>query len=270
MKKHIIALLFLSNCFGIFAQELFVITEPASNMPAGSIGIRLGQSFMKEIEEQKYSYHVSPEIMWGLNKNLMLHATAFYSNAEKQKPFEGASVYNKYRFFSIDDFHSHFRMAVFSRFSINNAVIHQEEINLYGHNSGFEMGLIATQLLHKTAIGSSISFRKAFDNQLQHFFPKNQSNIAIHYTLSLGRLFYPKTYDNYKQTNINAMVELEGQTLLPNKKSFLDVVPSIQFIINSQARIDLAYQQQLYSNLLRTAPNGVYIKLEYTFFNVTR
>ncbi|MFY8127320.1 MAG: hypothetical protein ACOVMM_03015, partial [Chitinophagaceae bacterium] len=57
------------------------------------------------------------------------------------------------------------------------------------------------------------------------------------------------------------------QVLSPNGKSNLDIVPSIQFIIHSQARIDLAWRKELYSNMTRTAPNGFMIKLEYTFFN---
>jgi len=80
---------------------------------------------------------------------------------------------------------------------------------------------------------------------------------------------YPKTYTSFKQTNINLMVELLGQTLAENGRSYLDIVPSVQFIINSQARIDVAYKQELYSSMLRSASNGVYLKLEYTFFNVT-
>jgi hypothetical protein len=48
---------------------------------------------------------------------------------------------------------------------------------------------------------------------------------------------YPKKYTNYKQTNINLMVEFVGQTINENGKSYLDVVPAIQFIINSQARL---------------------------------
>jgi hypothetical protein len=39
------------------------------------------------------------------------------------------------------------------------------------------------------------------------------------------------------------MVEFVGQTINENGKSYLDVVPAIQFIINSQARFDLAYRQ---------------------------
>ncbi|MFT5715136.1 MAG: hypothetical protein ACI9WT_001712, partial [Flavobacterium sp.] len=63
--------------------------------------------------------------------------------------------------------------------------------------------------------------------------------------------------------------EFLGQRLNGNGKSFLDVVPSIQFIVNSQARIDLAYKQELYTTMYRTAPNGFLLRLQYTFFNVT-
>ena len=56
---------------------------------------------------------------------------------------------------------------------------------------------------------------------------------------------YPKKYTSFKQTNINTMLELIGQTITENGKSYLDVVPSIQFIINSQARIDLGLQKRI-------------------------
>jgi hypothetical protein len=64
--------------------------------------------------------------------------------------------------------------------------------------------------------------------------------------------------------------EFFGQTLNNNRKSYLDIVPSLQFIIRSQARVDVAYRKQLYSAMNRTAPNGFMIKFEYTFFNVTK
>lgn len=253
----------------INAQELFVITEPASNMPTGSIGARISQSLMKEKIIDGYNYHFMPEIMWGTNKNLMLHSSAFVSNRSNSLVLEGGSVYAKYRVFSIDDLHSHFRIAGFGRFSINNSDIHQEQIEIIGHNSGFEAGIVFTKLIKKVAVSSTISYEKAINNGSKNPFPDSQSNTAINYTLSFGKLFYPKTYIDYKQTNANLMLEFEGQRLNQNGKSFLDIVPSIQFIINSQARVDLAYRQQIYSDMLRTAPNGIYMKLEYTFFNVT-
>ena len=137
-----------------------------------------------------------------------------------------------------------------------------------GHNSGYETGLVITQLINKVAISSSVSFEKALDNKPDYEFPNTQSNTATNYTLSVGKLMYPKKYTNFKQTNINLMLEFLGQTLNENGKTYIDVVPSIQFIFNSQARIDVGYRRELYSNMLRTAPNGIYLNFEYTFFNI--
>lgn len=264
-----IMLTFLS--FQTNAQELFVVTEPASNVPAESIGIKLGQSLMNEQYKAGYNYHMMPEITWGVRKDLMVRASAFISNrssTSSELKTEGGSIYAKYRFLSIDDLHSHFRMSAFGRYSFNNADIHQEEIETMGHNSGFEAGVVATQLIKKVAISTSISLERAMDNNPDYAFPDTQSNSAVNYTLSFGKLMYPRQYTDFKQTNINLMVEFVGQTLNENQRSFLDVVPSVQFIINSQARIDLAYKQQLYSSMLRSAPNGVYLNLQYTFFSI--
>ena len=268
--KKILIIFFVVFSTEMKAQELFVMTEPASNMPTGAIGLRVAQSLMKERFKEGNNYHIMPEIMWGANKNLMVHAATFISNRNKDLVTEGGSFYAKYRFLSKDDIHRHFRMAAFGRLSVNNSDIHQEEINTMGHNSGFETGLIATQLLNKVAISATSSFEKAMNNSTTYKFPASQSNSATNYTLSFGRLMYPKKYTSFKQTNINLMVEFMGQTLNQNGKSFLDVVPSVQFIINSQARVDIAYVKEIYSNLLRTAPNGLYLKLEYSFFNVTK
>lgn len=267
MKKIVWFVLFFS--FEINAQELFVFTEPASNMPTGSVGVRLGQSLMKEKLSNKNNYHLMPEIMWGINKNLMVHAAVFANNQTNNLKPVGGSFYAKYRLFSTDDLHSHFRLAGFGRISFNNSIINEEEIETMGHNSGYETGIIATRLINKLAISASVSWEKALDNKPNYKFPTSQSDNATNYTLSFGKLVYPKKYTNFKQTNINLMVEFLGQTLNGNGKSFMDIAPSVQFIINSQARVDLAYRKEFYSSMSRNAPNGIYMKLEYTFFNVT-
>ena len=265
--KKIIFLLLLFIFQNNYGQELFVVTDPASNIPANTLSIRMMQSVFKEQIETGYNYHAMPEITYGLTKNLMIRSTLFVSTRSNNLITEGASFYTKYRFFSVDDINSHFRMATFARYSFNKADIHQEEIEIMGHNTGFETGLIATQLIKKVAISSSISFEKAFDNKPDYAFPANQGNNATNYTLSIGKLMYPKKYTSYKQTNINFMLEFLGQTINQNGKSYLDAVPSVQFIINSQARIDFGYRQQLYNSMIRSAPNGVYLNLEYNFFN---
>ena len=124
------------------AQELFVFTDPASNMPARSIGLRLTNTFMHDEQIHKTNYHALPEIMWGANKNLMLHAEGFFSSRNNGLSAEGLGFYGKYRFLSNDEVHSHFRMAAYTRLSFNNSDIHQEEIEINGHNSGYETGKI--------------------------------------------------------------------------------------------------------------------------------
>lgn len=92
MKKYlfVIGLFFCSSFLG--AQELFVVTDPASNMPAGSTNIRLTQSLFKEILEEGYNYHFMPEVSYGINKNLMFRAASFLSNRSNKLYLEGGSL----------------------------------------------------------------------------------------------------------------------------------------------------------------------------------
>ena len=269
MRKLILFLIAI-NCQNIFGQELFVVTDPASNVPANSLAVNIMQSAFKEKFETGYNYHFMPEVTYGLNKSLMFRGSAFVSNRNGQLYTEGGSLMAKYRFFSSDDLNSHFRLAAYGRYSMNRADIHQEQIEILGHNTGFETGVIATKLIKKVAISSSVSFEKAFDNKPDYPFPDNMGDNATNYTLSFGKLMYPKKYTSFKQTNINFMVEFVGQTINENGKSYLDVVPAIQFIFNSQARLDFAYRQELMSSMVRSAPNGFYFNLYYTFFDLTK
>ncbi len=256
------------TCQNIFSQELFVITDPASNVPANSLGVNVMQSLFKEEMKSGYNYHFMPEVSYGLNKNIMFRASAFVSNRNNNLVTEGGSFYTKWRFHSTDDLNSHFRLAAYGRYSFNNSDIHQEQIEILGHNSGFETGIVATKLIKKVAISSSVSFEKALDNKPSYPFPDNIGDNATNYSLSFGKLMYPKKYTNYKQTNINLMVEFVGQTINENGKSYLDVMPAVQFIFNSQARLDFAYRQEVISSMVRSAPNGFYFNLYYTFFDL--
>lgn len=266
MKTAVLAACLIFIAAHSRAQELFVFTEPASNMPAGSLGIRVSNWLMPE--NNSLTYHLIPELMWGVNKNLMLHAEGFVSNSNRAFTFKGAGAYAKYRFLSKDDVSRHFRMAAFGRVSANNDAVRQEEIETNGRNTGYEAGLVATQLLHKLALSASASLEHAADNNNSNEFPKNYSDDAINYSLSAGRLMLPKEYTSFKQVNMNLMLELIGQTLLQNGKTFIDIAPSLQLIINSQLRIDVAYKQQLSSAMLRDAPNGILFRMEYLLFNI--
>lgn len=261
---------FCLNAASLRAQELFVYTEPASNMPAHSLGLRGSNWLMREQPREGggINYHFIPELMWGVNKSWMVHIEGFFSNRDKAFTAEGAALYAKYRFLSSDGDHRHFRMAAYCRASVNNSDVHQEEIETNGHNSGAEGGLIATQLLHKTALSSSVSFEKAMDGDKGHEYSHTLATEAVNYTFSAGQLILPKKYTGYGQLNLNLMLEMLGQWLPENGHSFLDAAPSVQFIFNSQTRVDIGYRRELYSTMERTAPNGWMLRVEHTLFNV--
>jgi len=261
------AILVMSSCT-VNAQELFVFTEPASNMPAKSIGIRASNWLMYDKSSSTVNYQLIPEVMWGVNKNLMLHLDGFFTNQNGNFHAVGAGTYAKYRIYSADAVNRHFRMAAYGRLSLNNSAIFQQEIDLTRNNTGYAFGLIATQLLHKQAISAAISFNQAYNNGPENKFPPGQADQAINFSMSTGRLLLPKHYLNYKQTNLNLMVELMGQHLLGTNESFIDMAPAIQFIFNSQTRLDIGYKFQLYSNMQRVAPNGFMIRIEHLLFNV--
>ncbi len=247
-------------------QELFVQAEPASNMPAHSLGIRLNNWVMEEQPSREINYHFIPEVMWGVNKLVMVHAEAFFSN--RTGGYEGAGLYAKYRFLSHDAEHRHFRMAAFGRVSTNNAPIHQEEVQTNGHNTGYQLGAIATELLHKTAVSGTVFYHKAVDNGKGNALPSGYSGNAVSYSLSAGRLMLPRVYTGYKQVNLNLMAEVIGQVLPDRGVHYIDIAPAVQLIFNSQTRLDLSYRHQMAGNMQRTAPNGMLIRVEHLLFNV--
>jgi len=265
--QRLILLLLVFSCKTAAAQELFVFTEPASNMAAKSFGFRLNNYLMKETGTNRTNYHLIPEIMWGASKRVMVHAEAFLSNRNNSFVAEGGLLYAKYRFYSIDEVHSHLRMAAFGRYSFNNSDIHQQAIDLNGHNSGYEAGLVTTKLKGKVAVSASASYLFAVDNNKEKFIYADKRRNAVNYTLSVGKLMLPKEYTNYRQTNVNLMLEVLGQTNLGSGNSFLDIAPSVQFIFLSRMRIDAAYRIPLVKDLSRTAPGGYFVRLEYNIFN---
>ena len=297
-KSALVILLFVWRSAA--AQELFVYTEPASNMAAKSIGVRMGYESYKMNHHNKFSaYRLEPEIMFGISKNLMLHVNVFASNMfEGNLKMEGAGLYAKYRFFSNDDIHSHFRMAAYGQISLidnptfitytekhtvpdgNGGFIthdldnHQvnNEIDLDGSNSGIATGIIATKLINKLAVSGSLGYKYRLNNlhdQKEAIVPWH----AVNYSVSMGYLLFPKEYTSYRQTNINLYTEFLGDSFLGNhewdhQKYFIDIAPSIQFIVNSICRIDLGYRTQLVGNTDRMANSSFLVKFEYNFLNV--
>lgn len=250
------------------AQELFNYAEPASNMPARSLGVRLTNNILDEKHLGQTTYQFLPELMWGVNKNLMLHVEGIANNSGTPFSLVGIGTYAKYRFFSIDKVHRHFRMAAFARVAFNNGHVHYQEIETNGMNTGGELGLIATQLFHKQALSGSLSYEQITDNGLGNEIHVGNATRAVNYSLSTGRLILPKKYTSYKQTNFNLMFEVLGQYQPEVGLHFVDVAPSVQFIIQSQTRLDIGFRQQMVGDVDRMAKRSVMIRLEHLLFNV--
>ncbi|HSU28948.1 MAG TPA: hypothetical protein VLJ68_11230, partial [Chitinophagaceae bacterium] len=142
-----------------FSQELYVFTEPASNMPAHSMSLKLTSHLYTHVNSfGRLAQRYYPQAMLGLNKKIMLHLGVTFSNVHTSAfRYESASLYLKYRFLSNDDIHEHFRMAAFLDASITSAPFQFDEIGLMGDKSGIEGGLIATQLLNRLALSATLS-----------------------------------------------------------------------------------------------------------------
>jgi hypothetical protein len=266
MKQLAIALVLLVSSTSAYTQELYVATEPASNMPKNALGIRLTQ---EAVFRNGFTAKIIPEAMLGLTKNLMIHQSLFINNVQ-QNSFKttGGAFYAKYRFLSIDSMHSHFRAAIYGGYATANGVISAREISLDGDNSGWQGGIVFTQLLHKLALSGSVNYTKALNNKKGNLLPTEFGSESLGYTLSSGLLVSPKSYRNYKQTNVNVYLEFLGKSNLGKKEHVLDAAPALQFIINSNFRIDVSQRVQLWSSMTRNQKNLFLLRLEYNLFNL--
>lgn len=274
------------------AQELYVATEPASNMAARSFALRLNNKLMPMQQDTSLRFRNKLDLMFGLSKKLMVHASVMASDVYTGTyRVEGGSLYAKYRFFSKDEVHSHLRMAAFGRLSyITNPPAYQTsytyfidhgsgpvehtgvkghvagDIDLDGNNAGWETGLVVTQLKHRLAVSSSVAFVKVMANG-GYSRLSAQPRHGLQYTASAGYLLLPKEYVNYRQTNVNLYAELVGMVLDGRKGSYADFAPAVQFIFNSIARLDIGAQLNVWNNVHRMGTQRYLVRLEYNFLN---
>ena len=265
MKVILLALCLMALACLTHAQELYVNTEPASNMAAHSLGIRLeNQGYTTPV----FKNRTTLEAMYGATGKLMLHGAAYVSNFyQTSQRFEGGSFYAKYRFLSIDSVQKHFRGAVFGKIAGSRNPYAMQEIALEGDNAGLQGGLVFTQLLHKLAISGSASYLKGL-NSTNDLGAITGSKEALAYTLSAGYLLLPKRYTSYDQVNLNLYAEILGKTNPGYNQSYMDIAPAVQFIFNSVCRFDLSYRTPLYNKMQRNSANMYLIRFEYNFFNL--
>lgn len=260
--------LFIVSSNNARTQELFTYSEPASNMAAKSIGVRLTNYLLRSESTGKFNYQFNPELMWGITKKWMLHAEALTGVDENNYMLRGASAYLKYRFYSNDDVHKHFRMAVYSRAAINANPVNQEAIDLQMFHSGYELGWVGTELIKKLAVSAGVSAVKHFGYRQNKI--ANGNGFAWNYNLSVGKLVLPVSYENYGQTNLNLMLEFPGQFMPSIHKTYLDAAPSLQLIFASKARLDFGYRFPIVNDLYRSMDRGFLLRFEYNIFNAIK
>ena len=248
------------------SQELYVFTEPASNMPAKSIGIRLTNEGMSSPD---FVSRTIPEVMIGFNKNLMAHGQAFFSDMDGSYRLEGGSLYAKYRFLSNDDVKAHFRGAAFARISTSKRPTYTQDINLEGDNSGVQGGLIFTQLIQKLALSGTVSYTQSFKDEVKQRPLTDRPEQLLGYSLSSGYLLLPFVYKDYNQPNFNLYFEVLGKTNPANGRSYVDFAPAVQLILNSRTRIDLGYRFEVAGNMDNRYTRNMYLaRVEFNLFNV--
>lgn len=269
MKQFIFIVFAMCWC-RLQAQELFVFSEPASNMPAHSVAAKLTARYPVApggIASQRYM----PEVMAGINKQLMLHGSItcsdIYSSALR---WESAKVYGKWRFYSNDGVHRHFRLAAYAEGAYTRNPFRYDVLNLDGDHSGVQAGFIATQLLNKMAISATTGITSVSGSGMPDAIHKIKDANALNYTISAGYLVLPRKYTSYRQTNFNVYLELTGMKGLQHGGYMVDVAPALQVIINSNLKINAGYQIQVAGNMLRMANRTLLIGFERTFLGVLK
>lgn len=273
MKKYCVLFALALGRLPSGAQELYVYTEPASNMPAHSLSLKLsGYYNIDRLHTDRITQRYVPELMWGVSRKLMLHAgTSFADMHTRNFGWEAAYLYAKYRFLSLDDVHRHFRMAVFGKLAHSKNPFHYDEVSLLD-KSGVAGGIIATGLLNKTAVSVSVSntqiLGKARTSKVLYIPERNYQ--AMNYSVSAGYLLWPRQYTDFKQTNINLYAELLAQQTLDRRTHYVDLAPAVQFIFNSISKLNIGYRFELSGTMERMAKQSLLVSYEYTFLNAFR
>lgn len=273
MKRSFCSILFLLS-MKMNGQELYVFSEPASNMPAHSISVKLTDHIVINDEiYSRLSQRFMPQVMFGFSKKFMVHAGVTVSNMHTSAfRYESFNLYTKYRFLSKDEIHKHFRMAVFAEASTTRAPFHYDEITLMGDKSGVEFGLIATQLWNKLAVSGTIAHTQVLDKSRKSnvIYVPSRMYQSVNYSLSAGYLLLPKEYKDYKQLNINFYTELLAEQTLDIKRYCVDIAPAVQFIFNSNAKLNMGYRFQVSGNMSRMSANSWLVSFERTFLNALK
>tara|TARA_Y100000816_G_scaffold161255_1_gene115352 strand:+ start:246 stop:1094 length:849 start_codon:yes stop_codon:yes gene_type:complete len=257
-------LFLLIHTYILSAQELYINSEPASLIPKGTKVVRLtnsnifldGSNIMGSIGN---AFIVTPSLSYGISKKIMVSGSIQFAN----KPYEqdmtpnfglnGFKIYSKQRILSTDKQKYHTRLSSFIKYSYHEDKFMKDNIDIDLQDTGFELGLIGTQLINKLAISITTAITRIsnIDEKLtQGSIVKWQTTNLNTFknSISAGYLLFPRKYNSYKQTNFNLYVEYLTNTILNENfpvrynKFRSTFAPGIQFIIMSRSRLDFSYK----------------------------
>jgi hypothetical protein len=269
LQKLLLIILFYSS--SSFSQELFVNSEPASTFPARSLGVKVLANYVPydKVFDRAAERYLT-QVMIGIAKNFSLSLGAGFSNMHTSDfERESFSLFCKYRFFSQDDVHKHFRMAAFLDASYSYAPFHNDEAELTGDKGGISLGVIATKLLNKVALSTSISHTQILDSSRfnETVYVPTRIYKAMNYSISSGYLLIPREYKNFNQLNVNLYMELLAEQTLTQNKYYIDIAPAVQFIINSNLKLNISYRKEITGNMSRISDYKWLFGVERNFLN---
>ena len=276
-------LFLLIHTYILSAQELYINSEPASLIPKGTKVVRLtnsnifldGSNIMGSIGN---AFIVTPSLSYGISKKIMLSGSIQFAN----KPYEqdmtpnfglnGFKIYSKQRILSTDKQKYHTRLSSFIKYSYHEDKFMKDNIDIDLQDTGFELGLIGTQLINKLAISITTAITRIsnIDEKLtQGSTVKWQTTNLNTFknSISAGYLLFPRKYNSYKQTNFNLYVEYLTNTILNENfpvrynKFRSTFAPGIQFIIMSRSRLDFSYKIRK-----GDMPEELLVKLTYIIY----
>ncbi|MBL0342522.1 MAG: hypothetical protein IPP71_17445 [Bacteroidetes bacterium] len=235
--KPLLLLCLLLNFTAVTAQELFIHTEPASNLPKGVLGVRLAANNYSELGTPRYWTGLS--LMYGVSARLMVNVMASASNHHDSKlpkelfsedgngqsvhshnatrgreydmRFEGVNLYSKYRIFTLDGTKKHVRLAAYGQLAVATTAHDEAEPDLMGDNSGLGGGIVFTQLIKRFAHSTTIGYIHPFKYTEKSTSSEITSGNAWSYAFSMGYQIFPLKMKSYKQPGLNIYCEFLGK-----------------------------------------------------------
>jgi hypothetical protein len=196
------------------------------------------------------------------NNDTIYQTGSFARGIQYDYRFNGVHLLAKYRVITNDGDHEHFRVAIYGEGSFNSSAHDESEPNLMEDTKGYGGGFLVTYLKNHFAVSLNSGFviPGTYTETTPDFYGGEQTTSltygkAFNYNLSFGYLIHPFHYKKYSDTNINVYLEfmgksydkakvvqnnteIEPKTDLLLSGNYVEMHPGIQFIINSNLRID--------------------------------